>query len=226
MKRLVLLSGGIDSTTCLALARQELGAENVTALNCYYGQKNKREMESARNISRHYGVRLIEIDLSKIFEESDCPMLSHSTQTIERRTYNEQTNDTKGEKPISSYVPFRNGLMLSSAVAVAYSIGASEVWYGAHADDAAGNAYPDCSKAFVAAMNKASVEGTAGAVRIDAPFKKLHKVDIVKKGLGLEVPYEMTWSCYESGEHPCGMCGTCIEIKKAFADNGCEYPVK
>lgn len=226
LKRLVLLSGGIDSSTCLAMAREELQADEVVALNCYYGQKNKKEMQSAKKIAEHYGVKLIEFDLSEIFRSSDCPMLSHSKREIDHRTYKEQTSETGEERPISSYVPFRNGLMLSAATAVAYSIGASEVWYGAHADDAAGNAYPDCSEAFVAAMNEAALLGTAGAVRIEAPLKSLHKVEIVRKGLDIGVPYELTWSCYESGEHPCGKCGTCIEIRKAFKANGGEYPVK
>ena len=153
-------------------------------------------------------------------------LLSHSTEQIEQRTYLDQTKDTNGEKPISSYVPFRNGLMLSAAIAIAYSVGASEVWYGAHADDAENNAYPDCSEDFVLAMSLASGIGTAGAVHIDAPFKRYRKHEIIRKGIEMNVPYELTWSCYEAGDHPCGKCGTCREIKKAFGMNGMEYPVR
>ena len=223
MKRIVLLSGGIDSTTCLAMAKKEEG--EIVALNCYYGQKNKREMQSAQAICKYYGVELKEFDLSQIFKYSSCPMLTNSGKDIEHKTYHEQTEESGGQ-PISSYVPFRNGIMLSAAVAVAYSIGAEEVWYGAHKDDAEGGAYPDCSKAFVEAMNNAVMEGTAHRVRIKAPLSSLRKKDVVRIGLELNVPYEKTWSCYEAGEHPCGTCGTCIEVKKAFADNGAEYPVK
>lgn len=223
MEKVILLSGGIDSTTCLAMARQETTADQILALNCFYGQKNKREMQSARNIAAHYGVKLMELDLAPIFAQSDCPMLIHSTKEIEHRSYREQET---GNAPISSYVPFRNGIMLSAAVAIAYSVGASEVWYGAHADDAEGSAYPDCSEEFISNMNRAARTGTAFAVSIKAPLAKLHKKDVVGLGLSLNAPYALTWSCYEAGEHPCGKCGTCIAIKEAFEANGSEYPVK
>lgn len=225
MRKVVLLSGGIDSTTCLALARDGIEGDEILALNCYYGQKNEREMRSARDVARHYGVQLMEIDLAQIFSLSDCPMLKCSGREVEHRSYGEQTEEAGG-KPISSYVPFRNGLMLSAAVTIAYSVGADEVIYGAHADDAAGNAYPDCSEDFVNAMNKAAQEGTAGQVQITAPLVALHKAEIVRLGTQLGAPYELTWSCYEAGEHPCGKCGTCIAIKEAFEANGLEYPVK
>lgn len=224
-KVLVLLSGGIDSSTCLAMACQQFPADEILAANCYYGQKNAREMEAAKQIADHYGVELIRLDLADIFEFSDCPMLARSGNDIEQKSYQEQTQ-AAGGKPISSYVPFRNGIMLSALVGIAYSIGAGEIWYGAHADDAEGNAYPDCSLGFIKAMNKAALHGTGGAVGIVAPLGSIRKKDIVAEGLRLGVPYELTWSCYESGEHPCGKCGTCLAIKEAFAANGAEYPVK
>lgn len=224
-KRIVLLSGGIDSSTCLAIAREDMPPEDILAVNCYYGQKNKREMKSAEKIAEHYGVELMKLDLAAMFSLSDCPMLEHSGKDIEQKSYTDQTTEAGG-KPISSYVPFRNGIMLSALVGIAYSVGAGEIWYGAHADDADGNAYPDCSINFVNAMSEAAYTGTGGAVKIIAPLVALRKKDIVGKGLELGVPYELTWSCYESGEHPCGKCGTCIAIKEAFAANGSEYPVK
>lgn len=226
MKKVILCSGGIDSSTCLAIALENTEKEDILALNCFYGQKNKREMMAARNIADHYGVRIIEMDISENFKFSDCPMLIDSGKDIDMKSYDEQIEDTKGLQPISSYVPFRNGVMLSIATAIAYSFGASEVWYGAHADDAEGNAYPDCSEAFISAMNSAIQEGTARKVSIVAPLKNMRKKDVIKKGLQLHVPYELTWSCYESGDHPCGKCGTCIAIKEAFHANGVEYPVK
>ena len=225
-KKVVLLSGGIDSTTCLAMACASVGSGDILALNCYYGQKNKREMDSAKAISKHYGVELMELDLASIFAISNCPMLSHSERAVEQKTYGEQTEKTEGKKPISSYVPFRNGIMLAAAVSVAYSLGADEVWYGAHADDAEGGAYPDCSVEFVAAMRHAAYEGTAGAVLVKAPLVGMRKKDVVREGIRLGAPYQLTWSCYEAGEHPCGKCGTCRAIEEAFAANGAEYPVK
>ena len=226
MKKVILLSGGIDSTTCLAVALKDTSQDEILAMNCFYGQRNVREMQSARSIAEHYGIRLIEVDLAEIFSYSNCPMLAHSDRDIDHRPYSAQSGETGGRSPISSYVPFRNGLMLSAAVTVAYSVGASEVFYGAHADDAAGNAYPDCSEAFVNAMSAAAQEGTAGKVKITAPLVRLHKHEIVRLGTDLGAPYSLTWSCYEDGDHPCGKCGTCIAIQDAFKVNGLEYPVK
>ena len=94
-----------------------------------------------------------------------------------------------------------------------------------HHDDWAGNAYPDCSQEFVDAMNCAIVEGTGGELSMAAPFVQWSKADIVRKGLELKVPYELTWSCYEGGEKPCGVCGTCIDRIRAFNLNGVTDPL-
>ena len=136
----------------------------------------------------------------------------------------QQIEETHGEKPVSTYVPFRNGLFLSSAASIALSHDCSKIMYGAHADDAAGAAYPDCSVDFVNAMNQAIYLGSGNQLTIEAPFVSLTKADVVKKGLELGVPYELTWSCYE-GEKPCGKCGTCIDRMKAFEKNGTIDPL-
>lgn len=224
MKKVVLLSGGVDSSTCLGLALKDCGPEDVLAVNMFYGQKHSREMQSARDVAKHYGVELTELDLSKIFEKSDCSLLSHSTQKVEHGSYAEQIEKTGGKKPVATYVPFRNGLMLSAAASIAVSVGASEIWYGAHADDAAGNAYPDCSDAFLTAINAAINEGTAGQAKVIAPFINEPKKSIIRAGIAIGVPYELTWSCYEGGEKPCGKCGTCIDRQKAFEANGMMDP--
>jgi len=223
MQILVLLSGGLDSATCLGLAIEKVGAEKVIALNTYYGQKHKKEIECARWLANYYGVKYIELDLSPVMQFSDCSLLEHSDKSIEKRSYAEQTADNDG-KPVSTYVPFRNGLFLSVAASVGLSVGADMIWYGAHADDAAGAAYPDCSRGFVDKMNGAIIEGTAGQIAIQAPFVSTNKAGVVKEGLRLRVPYEHTWSCYEGGEKPCGKCGTCIDRENAFKTNGAEDP--
>lgn len=223
MKKVVLLSGGIDSTTCLALALEGEDPADILAVNMFYGQKHEREMESARKVAQHYGVELMELDLSAIFSRSDCSLLTSSAQEIPHESYAEQQKKTDG-KPVSTYVPFRNGLMLSAAASVAMSIGAREVWYGAHADDAAGNAYPDCSVAFTKAINQAILEGTAYQVSVVAPLVTFTKAEVVKTGLSFAAPYHLTWSCYEGGEKPCGKCGTCIDRRKAFEANGVDDP--
>ncbi|MDD6239301.1 MAG: 7-cyano-7-deazaguanine synthase QueC [Oscillospiraceae bacterium] len=225
MKILVLSSGGVDSTTCLAMAVAEVGAENVLALSVYYGQKHDKEIQAAKKVAEYYGVRRMELDLSVIFAGSNCSLLKQSTEDIPLESYAQQIEETHGEKPVSTYVPFRNGLFLSSAASIALSHGCSKIMYGAHADDAAGAAYPDCSVDFVNAMNQAIYLGSGNQLTIEAPFVSLTKADVVKKGLELGVPYELTWSCYEGGEKPCGKCGTCIDRQRAFELNGTVDPL-
>ena len=225
MKILVLSSGGVDSTTCLAMAVKEVGAENVLALSVYYGQKHDKEIQAAKKVAEYYGVQRMELDLSVIFAGSNCSLLKQSTEEIPLESYARQIEETHGAHPVSTYVPFRNGLFLSSAASIALSHGCSKIMYGAHADDAAGAAYPDCSLDFVNAMNQAVYLGSGNQLSIEAPFVSLTKADVVKKGLELGVPYELTWSCYEGGEKPCGKCGTCIDRQKAFEKNGTIDPL-
>lgn len=225
MKALVLSSGGVDSTTCLGLAVNKYGKENVVALSMYYGQKHTKEIGAANKVAKYYDVEHISLDLSKIFEYSNCSLLSHSDEEVPKEAYSEQLKKTKG-KPVSTYVPFRNGLFLASAASIALSKECEVIYYGAHSDDAAGSAYPDCSEAFNNAMNEAIYEGSGKQLKIKAPFVNLTKSEVVKKGLELKVPYELTWSCYEGKEKPCGKCGTCIDRKKAFEKNGVKDPIE
>jgi 7-cyano-7-deazaguanine synthase len=224
MKVMVLSSGGVDSTTCLGMAVEKYGSKNVIALSISYGQKHTKEIESAKAVAEYYHVELIELDLSKMFEFSDCSLLSHSDREIPKESYAKQLEKTDG-KPVSTYVPFRNGLFLSSAASIALSKECSIIFYGAHSDDAAGNAYPDCSSTFNNAMNTAIYEGSGKQLHIEAPFVNMTKADVVKKGLEIGVPYELTWSCYEGNDKPCGVCGTCIDRIKAFELNGITDPI-
>lgn len=223
MKALVLFSGGVDSTTCLGLAIDKYGKENVVALSVSYGQKHTKEIECSRKIAEYYGVEHIYLDLAKIFEYSDCSLLEHSDREIPKESYAEQIEKGDG-KPVSTYVPFRNGLFLSSAASIALSKDCDVIYYGAHSDDAAGNAYPDCSDAFNKAMGDAIYIGSGNQLRIEAPFVNMTKAEVVKTGLALKVPYELTWSCYEGKERPCGVCGTCLDRAKAFELNGVKDP--
>lgn len=164
MKALVLFSGGVDSTTCLGLAIDKYGKNNVIALSMAYGQKHDKEIEAANKIANYYGVEHIYLDLAKIFEYSDCSLLKHSDEEIPKEEYSKQLEKTNGS-PVSTYVPFRNGLFLSSAASIAISKECKVIYYGAHSDDAAGNAYPDCSDAFNNAMNEAIYLGSGKQVR-------------------------------------------------------------
>ncbi|WP_303821077.1 7-cyano-7-deazaguanine synthase QueC [Ruminococcus flavefaciens] len=223
MKALVLFSGGVDSTTCLAIAVDKYGADEVLALSLYYGQKHSRELEAARKIAAYYGVKHKELDLALIFADSDCTLLKGSEGEIPKESYAEQLEKTDG-KPVSTYVPFRNGLFLASAASIALSNGCEEIYYGAHSDDAAGNAYPDCSSDFNDAINRAIYLGSGGELRVTAPFIGMNKAQVIAKGLELGVPYELTWSCYEGGDKPCGVCGTCRDRIAAFRANGIDDP--
>ncbi len=219
MKALVLFSGGVDSTTCLAMAIHKYGKDNVVALSISYGQKHTKEIEASDKIAEYYGVEHIYLDLTKIFEYSNCSLLSHSDKEIPKGTYESQLKESDG-LPVGTYVPFRNGLFLSSAASIALSKECSVIYYGAHADDSAGNAYPDCSDEFNRAMAQAIQAGSGRQLKLLAPFINMSKADVVATGLKLDVPYELTWSCYEGGEKPCGVCGTCIDRREAFAANG------
>lgn len=224
MNVLVLSSGGVDSTTALALAVEKYGKEHVIALSVSYGQKHDKELQAARAVAEYYGVEQLFLDLSLIFQYSNCSLLRQSDQEIPEESYAQQIEKTGGKTPVSTYVPFRNGLFLSTAASIALSKDCGLIYYGAHADDAAGSAYPDCSQAFNRAMDQAIYEGSGKQLHIEAPFVGKTKAEIVKLGLQLKVPYHLTWSCYEGGEVPCGKCGTCIDRAKAFAANGVSDP--
>lgn len=223
MKALVLLSGGVDSSTCLALAKEKY--KDVVALALYYGQKHSKELAAAEKIAAHYNVQLLKLDLTSVFAFSNCSLLKQSTEEIPQKSYAEQLESRHGEA-VTTYVPFRNGVFLSVAASIALAQNCSVVYYGAHADDAAGSAYHDCSSDFNNKMNEGIYIGSGRKVQLVAPFVKMTKKDIVALGLQLGVPYELTWSCYCGGEKPCGKCGTCIDRKAAFTANGASDPLE
>ena len=225
MKALVLFSGGLDSTVCLALAVREYGAEEVLALSIYYGQKHQKEMEASERIAAFYGVKRVTLDLGEIFKDSNCTLLQGATEEIPHEEYAAQLEKTDGA-PVNTYVPFRNGLFLSSAAAIALSNGCEVIYYGAHADDAAGSAYPDTSAEFNQAVSDAIYIGSGKVLRVVAPFIHASKAGVVKTGTELKVPFELTWSCYEGHEKACGVCGTCRDRIRAFRENGLTDPIE
>lgn len=225
---LVLASGGLDSTVLLYKAVREVGAENVVAMNTFYGQKHAKEQEYAEWQCKHLGVELHNVDLSQIFSfNKDCSaLLKGSKLDIKHESYAKQLEELKAEgkaPTVTAYVPYRNGLFLSYAAAVALQLNCDIIYYGAHADDAAGRAYPDCTEEFITAQAKAISEGTAEKVQMQAPWWNLNKSGVVAEGIKLGMTheeFEHTWSCYEGGDKPCGTCGTCIDRKSAFTSNG------
>lgn len=177
-------------------------------------------------MAQYYHLKHYEFDLSQIFQYSNCSLLANSTEEIVHESYARQIAEN-GEGKVSTYVPFRNGLMLSTAASLAASLFEEEdvdIYIGAHADDAAGDAYADCSEPFLQHMGEAIRIGTYGKVHLVFPFAKMNKAGVVATGLKLKTPYELTWSCYEGGDKPCGTCGTCIDRAAAFAANGVKDP--
>jgi 7-cyano-7-deazaguanine synthase len=226
-KALVLSSGGIDSTTCVGIAINQYGKENVSTVSFYYGQKHSKELDCANRIAEYYRLPHYVLDISKILEHSNCSLLSHSTEEVADGTYSDQLHDSQSNI-VSTYVPFRNGLILSSAAALALSIYPEDtvhIYIGAHADDAAGSAYADCSKEFTDTMAKAVSLGTYNKVIVEAPLVEMNKAHVVYTGLMLSVPYYHTWSCYKGGDNACGKCATCIDRIKAFKANKTKDPI-
>lgn len=229
MKALVLSSGGVDSTTCVGIAVNKYGAENVITASLYYGQKHDKELKCAKDVAKYYHVKHIEEDISNIMKYASqvCTLIKGGGE-IQEKSYEEQIRLNEDGR-VDTYVPFRNGLLLSIATAYADSLFPGEeveIFYGAHADDAAGSAYADCSPEFAEAMNKAINIGTYGKITVQRPLINMNKAEVVKTGLELNVPYDLTWSCYEGKEKQCGKCGTCIDRKRAFEANGVEDPVE
>ena len=224
MKAVVLSSGGLDSTTCLAIAVDKLGKQNVSSVSIFYGQRHARELSCARIIADYYGINHYEFNTAEILKFSNSALLNSSTKNLQHSTYGEQV---KNNKHIETYVPFRNGLMLSMAASFAdslYNDSEVELYIGIHQDDVAVNAYPDCRADFIEAISTAIKIGTYDKIKVVTPFLGKTKAEVVRIGTELAVPYELTWSCYERGDKPCGRCATCLDREKAFAANGLTDP--
>ncbi len=128
-KAVVLFSGGVDSTTCLALAIERFGKDNVVPLSIQYGQKHSKELEAAAAILEHYGIEGKTMDVNKLFAFSNCSLLTQSSEEIPQGSYKEQ-QEAEGEGTVSTYVPFRNGLFLSAAASLALSLDCGYIYYG------------------------------------------------------------------------------------------------
>ena len=212
MKAVVLLSGGLDSSTTLAIAIN-LGYE-VYPITFKYGQRHSKELESAKKISNYYGLKLKIIDIS--LDKIGGSALTDNYDVPERKDISEIGD----EIPIT-YVPARNTIFLSIALSYAEVIGAEKIFIGINALDYSG--YPDCRPEYVEEFNKLSrlatkvgVEGRP--IEIVAPLIFLKKGEIIKKGIELGVPYELTWSCYRGGEKACGRCDSCLLRLKGFME--------
>lgn len=210
-KCVVVLSGGPDSSTVAYWAKNQ--GYDVYAISCMYGQIATKEVEYAGRIAERLGIRLKLVDLSSLKEifggatslcNENIPMTSSFSQPI--------------------IVPFRNAIFLSIAVSYAVAIGATKVFYGAQGSDEP--FYPDCRKEFYKSFETAAKLGTDQDIIIEAPFSNIPKSGIVKSGSELDVPFELTWSCYLNRPKHCGKCESCINRKKAFREAEVKDPVE
>lgn len=216
----VCLSGGADSATCLAIAVNAWGSENVRAVSFDYGQRHIKEAEAAEALCAHYQVAH---QVHKI-NGMKKTMLTDVSAEVPNISY----SDIVGVSP--TYVPFRNGLMLSTLAMLASpqpnSDNEAVIFFGAHAEDAANDAYPDCRLDFVGAIGAAIYIGSYHRVRVRAPLIELTKAQVIGLGYQMDVPYELTWSCYKGEELHCGTCPTCRARKQAFNDVGVPDPTQ
>jgi len=217
----VLLSGGLDSTTALAIARSR--GFDCYALTVRYGQLHEVELEAARRVATAAGVRehrTIEIDLSPLAASA----LTRSDVAVPKDRSLAEIG-APGDVP-ATYVPARNTVLLSLALAWAETLGASDLFIGVNVLDASG--YPDCRPAFVHAFEAlAQVATRAGGFRVHAPLIDLTKSEIIQLGMRLGVDYAITHSCYDPvGGAACGRCDACALRRKGFADAGVPDPTR
>lgn len=216
-KAIIILSGGIDSTT-LCYKYLDKGYR-IYPLTINYGQKHVKEIESAKKICENIGLKPNIVDLSSIQK-----LLVGSALTDETVNIPEVPETTEHYETLkSTIVPNRNAILLSIAIGYAQSIGANNVFFGAHHSDR--GVYPDCRKEFVTAFENAErLANDNEKLKIDAPFVDLNKSEIVRLGHDLNVPYKDTWSCYVGGEAHCGVCSSCRERKRAFFESRVSDP--
>jgi len=221
-KAVVLLSGGIDSSTTLAVTKS-LGFDTY-AITFSYGQRHRAELESAGNVAKHLKVRrhlIFDLDLRKISRSA----LTGTSEIPKNRSMGQI-----GAGIPATYVPARNLVFLSIALAWAETMGARDIFIGANTIDYSG--YPDCRPEFIESFErcanlatKAGVEGEQ--IKIHAPLIDLTKQEIIKKGLDLGVDFSLTHSCYDPGPNgrACGGCDSCLLRKKGFEEAGILDPI-
>ncbi|UCD87145.1 MAG: 7-cyano-7-deazaguanine synthase QueC [Desulfobacterales bacterium] len=222
-KAVILLSGGVDSTTAMAFAKQE-GYE-IYGLSFRYGQLHTLELEAAQRVAKALGAKehlMINIDLAKVGGSA----LTDQIDVPKARTEKEMAKDIP-----ATYVPARNTIFLSLALAWAEVLGASDIFIGVNALDYSG--YPDCRPEYIEAFermaNLATKTGVEGRtqIKIRTPLIHMTKSEIIQKGIELGVDYSMTHSCYDpsSDGTACGQCDSCLLRKKGFREAGIKDPI-
>ncbi|MGA8501492.1 MAG: 7-cyano-7-deazaguanine synthase QueC [Candidatus Sulfotelmatobacter sp.] len=218
-RAVVLLSGGMDSCVCAALAARDHAA---AALHVSYGQRTEdRERQSFQAICQRLNIQdtlLVRIEALRA--------IGGSALTDERIAVptSGPVARTPGHDIPVTYVPFRNAHFLAVAVSWAEVLGAEKIYIGAVEQDSSG--YPDCRPAYYEAFNQVIKAGTkAGTIEIVTPLIRLRKAEIVRLGLELGAPFDLTWSCYSRQDQACGVCDSCVLRLRAFAAAGAADPI-
>jgi 7-cyano-7-deazaguanine synthase len=210
---IVLLSGGLDSATCLAIAKHD-GFEPIYTLSFDYGQRHRHELEAARSLSEHFGAREHRVIRIELRQFGGSALTSDEIAVPRDR----DASQMAAAIPVT-YVPARNTVFLSYALAWAEVLDCDDVFIGVNVLDYSG--YPDCRPQFIESFQQTARLGTKRAnFTIHAPLVKLTKSQIIKRGVELGVDYSMTHSCYDPDENgrACGRCDSCVLRKKGFAE--------
>lgn len=216
-KAVVLLSGGLDSATALFDARRR--GYDVFGLAFDYGQRHRKELGSAKRLARRAGCSLVVLKIRLPWKGSSL---------LDRKSALPRNRARMDGKIPSTYVPARNTIFISYGLSYAEVLGASAIFIGANALDYSG--YPDCRPSYFKMFNRLSKLATKNGVEgdpvaIETPLISLTKAQIIRRGLRLGVPYELTWSCYEGGSVPCGACDSCRLRQKGFKQAGVVDPL-
>ncbi len=223
-KAVVLLSGGMDSCVCAAIARERFGADNVALLHASYGQRTeKRERQAFEEIGHYFGIQhrmLVRLDYFRI--------IGGSALTDKEIKIPENEPGASGLAvsaiPVT-YVPFRNAHFLSVGVSWAEVIGARAIYIGAVAEDNSG--YPDCRPEYYRVFQELIRVGTKPETEIEmaTPVIQMKKSEIIRRGRELGAPLHLTWSCYQGEDEACGRCDSCLLRLRAFAEAGLDDPI-
>ncbi len=222
-KAVVLLSGGMDSCVCAAIARERHGVKGVALLHAGYGQLTQaRERRAFSEIADFYGVEdrlVVQLDHFRAIGGS---ALTDARIPVPENELHPPAQH--GSIPVT-YVPFRNAHFLSVAVSWAEAIGAGAIYIGAVAEDSSG--YPDCRPEYYRAFQEVIRVGTRPETQIEimTPVITLKKSEIIRRGLELGAPLHLTWSCYQGEELACGSCDSCLLRLRAFAEAGVPDPI-
>lgn len=223
-KAVVLLSGGMDSCVCAAMAIDRHGAQNVALLHASYGQRTEpREAKSFRDIAEFYGIKQRLMVRLEHFRAIGGSALTDPGIAVPENELG--APGPNGSAIPLTYVPFRNAHFLSVAVSWAEAIGANAIYIGAVAEDSSG--YPDCRPEYYKAFQELIRVGTRPETQIEivTPVIALKKAAIIRKGIELGAPLHRTWSCYQNAEEACGVCDSCLLRLRAFEEAGLTDPI-